>query len=47
MVIVQTTEDRKYHVPTEDEAEAIRIVKSQGVQENHILMVEVFHEVTD
>lgn len=47
MVIVRTTEGQKYHIPSEDEEEAMRIVKSQGVPENHILMVEVFHEAID
>ena len=44
MVIVRTTEGQKYHIPKEDEAEALRLVKAQGVPENHIFMVEVFHE---
>jgi hypothetical protein len=47
MVIVRTTEGQKYHVPADDEDEAIRLVKAQGVPENHIFMVEVFHETTD
>lgn len=44
MVIIRTTEGKKYHVPTEDVDEAIRLVKALGVPENHIFTVEVFHE---
>lgn len=44
MVIIRTTEGHKYHVPTKDEDEAVRLVIAQGVPENHIFTVEVFHE---
>jgi hypothetical protein len=47
MVIVRTTEGQKYHIPTNNESEAIRLVKAQGIPENHIFTVEVFHEVID
>lgn len=47
MVIIRTTEGQKYRVPTEDEDEAVRLVKAQGVPENHIYAVEVFHEADD
>ena len=47
MVIVRTTEGQKFHIPTDDEDEALRLVGSQGVPENHILTVEVFHEATN
>lgn len=46
MIIIRTTEGQKYHVPTDDEEEAIRLVAAHGVAQNHILMVEVFHEAT-
>lgn len=44
MVIIWTTEGQKYHLPTEDEDEAIRLVKSQGVAENEIFIVETFRD---
>lgn len=47
MVTIRTTEGQKYHMPTEDEEEAIRLAKAFGVPENHIFTVEVFHEATD
>lgn len=47
MIVIRTTEGQKYQLPTEDEDEAIRLVKSQGVAENEILMIEMFHETDD
>ena len=44
MIVIRTTEGQKYQLPTEDEDEAIRLVKSQGVAENEIFTVEIFHE---
>lgn len=47
MVIVRTTEGQKFHIQTDDEDEALRLVRSQGVPENHVITVEVFHEIAD
>ena len=47
MIVIRTTEGQKYRIPTEDEDEAIRLVKSQGVSENQIFTLEIFHETND
>lgn len=47
MIVIRTIDGQKYQLPTEDEDEAIRLVKSQGVAENEILMIETFHEAID
>ena len=47
MIVIRTTEWQMYHLPTENEDEAIRLVKSQGVLENEIFTVEIFHEIDE
>jgi hypothetical protein len=47
MVIIRTTEGYKHHVPTDNEDDAMRLVKAQGVRDNEIFTVEVFHEATN
>jgi hypothetical protein len=47
MIRIRTTEGQKYDVPTDDEEEAMLLVKAQGVQDNEIFTVEVFHEATN
>lgn len=41
MVLARTTDGKKYHLPTNDETEAVRLLGGLGVPENHILMLEI------
>lgn len=40
MILVRTTDGKKYNLPTNDEAEAIRLLGALGVPENRIFMLE-------
>jgi hypothetical protein len=44
MVIVRTIDGQRYHIPENDEDEALLLVQAYGVLDNYILMIEVSHE---